>query len=77
VREARLAVHPNCYKASGHSHWGFGGFERGRVSRRILFNKFRWCCGPIEPMRVRIMAASFDLGKLLLTLEILVLRLKK
>ena len=77
VRETRFAVQAKRYDAPGHPHRGFGGLERCSIRRPILFNEFRRGCRPVEPMRVRVMAASFDLGKLLLALEILIVRLKK
>ena len=77
VREAGFAVQAKPQDAPGHSHRGFGGFERRCVSRRILFNELRRGRCPVEAMRVCVMAASFDLGKLFLALKILVLRLKR
>jgi len=77
VRETRFAVQTNRYDAPGHPHRGFGGLERCSVCRSIFFNEFRRGGRPIEPMRVCLMASSFDFGKLLLALEILIVRLKK
>src|ERR1700687_4631049 len=77
VREAGFAVQAKPQDAPGDSHGGFGGFERRCVSRRILFNELRRGRCPVEAMRVCVMAASFDLGKLLLALKILVLWLKR
>ncbi len=77
VRETRFSVQAKRQDASRHSDRRFGGFERRCVSRGILFNKFRRRRCPIEPVRVRVMAASFDVGKLLPPLEILVVWLKR
>jgi len=77
VCEAGFDVQAKRQDAPGNSHQGFGGLERRRIRRSILFNEVRGGRRPIEPMRVRVMASSFDLGKLLLALEILVLRLKR
>jgi hypothetical protein len=77
VREACFAVQAKRHEAPGHPHRGFGGLERRRVCRSIFLNEFRRGRGPIEPVWVRVMASSFDLGKLLLALEILIVRLKK
>ncbi len=77
VREAGFAVQAKRQDASGDPHRRFCGFERRCVSRSIFFNEFRRGRCPIEPVRVCVMASSFDLGKLLLALEILVVRLKR
>src|SRR6266853_254263 len=77
VRKAGFAVQAQGQDASGHPHRGFRGFERRCVSRSIFFNEFRRGRRPIEPVRVYVMASSFDLGKLHLTLEILIVRLKR
>ena len=55
-----------------------GGFQRGGIGRRILFDQApRRVAGPFKFVRIGLMAASFDFGKLLLALEILVVRLKR
>ena len=75
--EAGFAVQAKRHDAPGYTNRGFSGLERCRVSRSIFFNEFRRGRRPIEPMRVRVIASSYDLGKLLLALEILILRLKR
>src|ERR1700676_1090532 len=77
VREACFAVQAKRHDAPGNSHRGLSRFERSCVSRRILFNELRRGRCPVEAMRVCVMAASFDLGKLFMALKILVLRLKR
>jgi hypothetical protein len=77
VREAGLAVQAKCEDTPSHAHGRLGGFERCRIDRCIFFNKFGCGCRPIEPVGVRLMAAGFNFGKLLLALEILILRLKR
>src|ERR1700682_1174423 len=77
VSEARFAMQAKRHDTPGNSRRGFRGFERRCVGRRVLFNKFRRCSCPLKAMRIWVMAASFDLGKLFLALKILVLRLKR
>src|ERR1700682_339954 len=77
VSEACFAMQAKRHDAPGNSRRGFRGFERRCVSRRVLFNEFRRCSCPLKAMRIWVMAASFDLGKLFLALKILVLRLKR
>jgi hypothetical protein len=77
MRETCLAMQPHREDASSHSNRWFFGFERCGVGRRIFVNKFRRSRGPIELVGIRLMAASFDLGKLLLALKILILRLER
>ena len=77
MRKAGLAVQAERQDAPGHAHGRFGGFECRGVGRGIFFNQFRRRCRPIELVGIRLVPASFNVGKLLLALEILVLRLKR
>ena len=77
VRKPGLAVQAERQDASGHAHGRLGRFQRRGVGRGILFDQLRRGRRPFEFVGIRLMPASFDLGKLLLTLKILVLRLKR
>ena len=77
VGETGFAVQAHGEDASSHPDRRLCGFQRCGVGRGIFFNKFRRGRGPIELVGIRVMAASFDIGKLLLALKILVLRLER
>jgi hypothetical protein len=77
MRKTSFAVQAKREDASGHAHGRFGSFERRGINRRIFFDELRRGFCPIEPVGVCVMAASLDLGKFLLALEILVVRLKR
>jgi hypothetical protein len=61
----------------GDAHGMFRGFECRGVGGREFLNEFRWRCRPIEFMWITLVPESFDVRKLLLALEILVLWLKR
>jgi hypothetical protein len=70
-------MQPHCEDASGHANRRLCGFQRCGIGRSIFFNKFRRGRGPIELVRIRVMAARFNLGEFLLALEILILGLER
>jgi hypothetical protein len=55
----------------------FRGFECRGVGGGEFLNEFRWRCRPIEFMWITLVPESFNVRKLLLALEILVLWLKR
>ena len=75
--EAGFAVQAQRQDSSRHSDGGLGRLQGRGVGRSILFDELGGRSGPIKLVRIRFMAASFDVGKLLLALEILVLWLKR
>ena len=72
MREARLSVKAQRQNASGHAHRRLGGFERGCVGRAIFLDQLRRALPSIKLVRIGLVPARLDLGKLLLALKILV-----
>ena len=72
VGEARFSVQAERENPAGDADHRLGGFERGSVGIAVLLKKFRRRCRPIEFVRIGIVPARLNLGKLFLALKELI-----
>ena len=77
MRKAGFAMQAQRQDSPRHPDRGLGRFKSRSVGRGILFDQLGGGSGPFKLVRICFVTASFDVGKLLLTLEILVLWLKR
>ena len=77
VSEARFPMQAKGENAPGHTHHRLGDIQRGCVSGPVFLEQFLRRCRPIEFMRIGLVPARLDLGKLFLALQKLIGWLKR